>query len=64
MAGTGEVASVVNWAGAARGAALNYLAVSAAWEVGLYVGSAISEKINDIRYGEPKTSNCDCNKGK
>lgn len=61
-ADTGMAAQAVNWAGALKGATLNYLAVSAVWEAGLYVGTAAYEGYSDARYGMPQDSsqNCGC----
>jgi RHS repeat-associated protein len=61
----GSAMSSVEWGGALKTSALNYLAVSAVWEAGIYTGSAISEGYDDLRYGMPKDSsgNCDCKHG-
>lgn len=57
---TGTSPPPVNWPGAIRGAALNFVAVSAAFEAGLYAGSAISVGLDDAVYGAPDTGKCDC----
>jgi RHS repeat-associated protein len=60
----GRVQAPINWVGIGRAASLNFLAVGASYEVGLYAGSAASVGLDDAIYGAPAGAygECGCSK--